>query len=440
MKIGLLGGSFNPPHSGHIHISLEARKRLGLHKIWWLPTKQNPFKSTKNPMKIRVSNCQDITKNHPKISVCDLEKNITSVRTIDLLKKISAKYPQHQFSLIIGADNILQFHNWKNWRQIIKLAPLIVCDRENFFYHSVQCKAFLYAKKLSRVTFLRIKKSPESSTKIREKMPKESYDFLVDSHCHLDLLAEKGFNIDETIKNAQKNQVRILQTIGTKISNFNKIYKYAEQYENVFASVGIHPCNVEEEPKVKAEELIKFCQTHPKIIGIGETGLDYFHPNFNVKNQIASFIEHIEAARMTGLPLIIHTRDADLDMAKILEGEMKKGKFKALLHCFSSSRELAIKAVELGIYISISGIVTFKNATDLQNIIKNVPLEYLLVETDSPYLAPTPHRGKINQPCFTKCTAEFLADLKRVSFAEICQSTTSNFFRLFSLAKELTQN
>lgn len=261
-------------------------------------------------------------------------------------------------------------------------------------------------------------------------------NFLVDSHTHLDLLAAKGFNIDEVIENAQQNQVQILQTIGTKIRNFDEVYKYAQKYKNVFASIGIHPCNVEEEPKIKAQEIIKICQTHPKIIGIGETGLDYFHPGFIKENQIASFIEHIEAARQLGLPVIIHTRDADLDMAKILESEMKKGQFKALLHCFSSSKELAWKAIDLGISISISGIITFKNAAELQGIVKDLPLESLLVETDAPYLAPAPHRGQINQPAYTKHTAEFLANLKGVSFAEICQITTGNFFRLFKTAND----
>ncbi len=273
-------------------------------------------------------------------------------------------------------------------------------------------------------------------------MPKEKsreifeqdYNFLVDSHCHLDLLAKEGFNIDEIIENATQNQVQILQTIGTKIRNFDEVYQYAQKYKNVFASVGIHPCNVEKEPKIKAEEIVKIYQTNPKIIGIGETGLDYFHPNFIEKNQIASFIEHITAARQLDLPVIIHSRDADADMVKILESEMRKGQFKALLHCFSSGRELALKAMELGISISISGIITFKNAVELQNIVKDLPLESLLVETDAPYLAPAPHRGKLNQPAFTKHTAEFLADLKGVSFAEISQITTGNFFRLFKNA------
>ena len=260
--------------------------------------------------------------------------------------------------------------------------------------------------------------------------------FLVDSHCHLDLLAEKGFNIDGVIEGANQNQVKILQTIGTKISNFEQVYQYARQYHNVFASIGIHPCNVEIEPKISAEQIIQICQTHPKIIGIGETGLDYFHPGFVKENQITSFVEHIKAARQLGFPVIIHSRNADDDMAKILEDEMKNGKFKALLHCFSSSKELALKAIELGISISISGIITFKNATELQNIVKDLPLELLLVETDSPYLAPNPHRGKACQPAFTKHTAEFLAELKGVSFEQICQITTGNFLKLFSNVNE----
>lgn len=258
--------------------------------------------------------------------------------------------------------------------------------------------------------------------------------FLVDSHCHLDLLEEKGLNIDEVISRANQNNVKILQTIGTRISNFENVYKFAEKYDNVFASLGVHPCNVAEE-KVTANDLIKICKTHPKIIGLGETGLDYFHPGFVKEDQIFSFKEHIKAARELDLPLIIHSRNADDDMIKILEDEMKKDKFKALLHCFSSTKELAQKAIEIGVFISVSGIVTFKNATDLQNIIKEIPLEFLLVETDAPYLAPMPHRGKMNEPAFTKHTAEFLAELKGVSLDEVSKITTDNFLKLFDKVK-----
>lgn len=169
-KIGLLGGSFNPPHLGHIHISLEAKKRLGLKKIWWVPTKRNPFKevvSGKWSVVRRVEDCQKITQKYKQILVKDLEKNISSIYTIDLLRKIIKENPHQQFFWIIGADNIVQFHKWKNWREIIKLVPLIVCDREDFFYRAVKSKAFLYAKKLNRIEFLRIRKSAESSTRIR---------------------------------------------------------------------------------------------------------------------------------------------------------------------------------------------------------------------------------------------------------------------------------
>ncbi|MES2677102.1 MAG: nicotinate (nicotinamide) nucleotide adenylyltransferase [Pseudomonadota bacterium] len=170
MRIGLLGGSFNPPHQGHIHISLEAKKRLGLKQIWWIPAKRNPLKlvvSRKSLVVSRIEDCQEITRKYPQILVKDLEKNIASIYTIDLLKKITKQFPNYQFYWIIGADNILQFHKWKNWREIIKLVPLIVCDRDEFFYDAVKSKAFLYAKKLGRIEFLKIKKSPESSTKIR---------------------------------------------------------------------------------------------------------------------------------------------------------------------------------------------------------------------------------------------------------------------------------
>ena len=257
-------------------------------------------------------------------------------------------------------------------------------------------------------------------------------NYLVDSHCHLDLLQEKGVNIDEIIANAAKNEVKILQTICTRISKFDAIYRYALKYENVFASIGNHPCNVAEENLTKAEEIINICNNHPRLIGIGETGLDYYHDASLKEQQIASFLEHIEAARQTRLPLIIHNRDSDEDMISILKSEMKKGEFKALLHCFSSSEKLAREALEVGLYISISGIVTFKNAVALQEIVKTVPLNRLLVETDAPYLAPTPYRGQMNHPAYTRNTAEFIADLRGISRLELFSATTQNFFNLFS--------
>lgn len=256
--------------------------------------------------------------------------------------------------------------------------------------------------------------------------------FLIDSHCHLDLLEEKGLNVKELVDSAKAKNVKYIQTICTKITEFEKIYSYAEKFDNVFASIGIHPCNVHLEPKIDVEKTIKICTQKSKLIGIGETGLDYFHDDSTKSDQIESFLRHIEVARNTGLVLIIHSRDADQDMADILKKEMKKGEFKALMHCFSSSETLAQKALELDISISISGIVTFKNAIDLQNIVKNIPKEKILVETDAPYLAPTPYRGKINKPEFTLETAKFIANLKGIDEEEFFRITTDNFCKLFN--------
>jgi TatD DNase family protein len=263
------------------------------------------------------------------------------------------------------------------------------------------------------------------------------FDYIVDSHCHLDLLEKQNMSISEVILSAKQNNVKILQTICTKITEIEKILSYSKLYDFVYASVGIHPCNVDDQPKISADEIIKICQKEPKIIGIGETGLDYYHESSLVKNQKNSFVEHIKAAQETKIPLIIHSRNADLDMMEILSSEQRNKNFPALLHCFSSSKELARKALDLGIYISISGIVTFKNAKELQDVVDFVPLESLLLETDSPYLAPTPFRGKTNQPAYTRNVAEFIAKLKGVAFEEVVHKTTENFFKIFTKAKAL---
>lgn len=258
---------------------------------------------------------------------------------------------------------------------------------------------------------------------------------IVDSHCHLDLLEKQGHNIDEIIQNAHAAQVEILQTICTRVSEIDKILDYTKRYENVFASLGVHPNNVDEEPKINAAQLLKICAAEKKIIGIGETGLDYYYKDVAPENQKYSFIEHIRASQESGLPLIIHSRDADSDMMEILTSEQKNKKFPALLHCFSSSESLARKALDLGVLISISGIATFKNALDLQQIVKFLPLESLLVETDSPYLAPVPYRGKTNQPAYTRNVTEFVAQLKGLGWQEVAAQTTQNFFLLFKGCK-----
>ncbi len=257
------------------------------------------------------------------------------------------------------------------------------------------------------------------------------FNFIVDSHCHLDLIEKKGLNIDEVLAEAKKNNVRLLQTICTKISEIEIILNYTKNHDFIYASCGNHPNNVDLEPKISARQIIEICNSDPKIIGIGETGLDYYYAHADYNNQKQSFINHIEAAAKTELPLIIHSRNADLDMAEILTAEQKNQKFPALLHCFSSSQELARKALDLGIYISISGIATFKNAIELQEIVKFLPIDSILVETDSPYLAPAPYRGKTNQPAYASEVVEFIANLKQMKVEELIDATTANFLRIF---------
>jgi len=263
------------------------------------------------------------------------------------------------------------------------------------------------------------------------------FDYIVDTHCHLDLIEKQGLNLDEIIQNSQQNNVKVLQTICTRITEIDSLLEYTKSYDSVYSSIGIHPCNVVEQPKITAEEIIKICEKNSKIIGIGETGLDYYHDKSAIDLQKISFVEHIKASQQNNLPIIIHSRDSDLDMMEILKSEQRNQTFPALLHCFSSSKELATKALDLGIYISISGIVTFKNAAALQEIVKSLPLEFLLVETDSPYLAPTPHRGKTNQPAYTKHVVEFLSELRGESVEKIINQTTENFFKIFKKAKSL---
>ena len=253
---------------------------------------------------------------------------------------------------------------------------------------------------------------------------------LVDSHCHLDFpgLTE---DLDGVLSRASDAGVKLMVTISTRVRKFDTILEIAERYENVFCSVGTHPHNAAEEPDVTAQELIKLA-AHPKVVGIGEAGLDYHYDNSPRDMQAAGFRVHIAAARETGLPLIIHSRSAEADTAAILEEEMEKGAFKPLLHCFSSGPELATRGLALGAYISFSGILTFKNAAEIQTVAQSAPLDRLLVETDAPYLAPQPHRGKPNEPAYVVHTAEKLADLRNLDAGEIAKITSDNFFRLFS--------
>jgi TatD DNase family protein len=256
---------------------------------------------------------------------------------------------------------------------------------------------------------------------------------LVDSHCHLNF---PDFNnqIADVVERAYAMDVKYMQTICTRLQEFPQILDIANSYENIWCSVGTHPNNVAEEELTTSDEIIKLSE-NKKVIGIGETGLDYYYEHSPREKQALSFIQHIKASQETGLPVIVHTRDADDATIEILRQQYAKKPFTGLIHCFSTSSKLAYVAIELGMYISISGIVTFKKATELQNIVKDLPLEKLLVETDAPYLAPMPHRGKTNEPAFTRHTAEFIANLKNLPYEEVAKITTQNFFDLFNKAK-----
>jgi TatD DNase family protein len=253
---------------------------------------------------------------------------------------------------------------------------------------------------------------------------------LVDSHCHLDF-PDFDAERDAIVQRAGEAGVGFMVTISTRVRKFERIRNIAETYANVFCSVGTHPHNAGEETDVTAEELISL-SAHEKCVAIGEAGLDYHYDKSPREAQANGLRSHIDAARRTGLPLVIHARNADADMEVILLEEAGKGAFPFLLHCFSSGKRLAEIGVELGGYVSFSGILTFKNSEAIRSIAQNVPEDRLLVETDAPYLAPPPHRGKRNEPAFVRQTAQCLANTLRRSTKEIEQITTRNFFRLFS--------
>jgi TatD DNase family protein len=252
---------------------------------------------------------------------------------------------------------------------------------------------------------------------------------LVDSHCHLDFpdFAEERAAI---VARALAAGIGRMVTISTRVKRFQLVLEIAESFDEVYCSVGTHPHNAAEELDVTVEELVRL-SAHPKVVAIGEAGLDYFYDHAPRDAQAKGFRTHIAAARETGLPLVIHARDADSDMADILEDETGKGAFPFILHCFSSGRRLAEVGVALGGYVSFSGILTFKNSAELRAIATDVPHDRLLVETDAPYLAPIPFRGKRNEPAYVAHTANVLAETIGVSEAEIAAVTTDNFFRLF---------
>jgi TatD DNase family protein len=256
---------------------------------------------------------------------------------------------------------------------------------------------------------------------------------LIDSHCHLDF-PELTKDESGVLARARKAGVAGLLTIGTRLDQFARVRAIAERHDNVWCSVGVHPHEAKEEGQSTPDRLIEATR-HPKVVGIGETGLDFHYEHSPREEQAESFRAHIAAARETGLPLIVHTRNSDAETGDILEEEYGKGAYPGLIHCFSSGRAVAERALALGLYISISGIVTFKAADDLRAIVRDVPLDRLLVETDAPYLAPVPKRGKTNEPAFVAHTAAKVAELKGISLAELEAATTDNFFRLFTKAE-----
>ena len=259
-----------------------------------------------------------------------------------------------------------------------------------------------------------------------------AYPLITDSHCHLDFPDFKT-NLDEVVTRAISQGVHRMVTICTRLSEEQKVRMIAERYKNVFYAAGNHPMSVAQEKMASTAELLDLCD-HPKFVGIGETGLDYHYTSESAQKQKKSLIAHIEAAQQSGLPLIIHSRAADKDMADILSSEFAKAPFSCVMHCFSSGEALAKTALDLGFYLSMSGIAAFPKNTELREIFKRAPIEQILVETDSPYLAPPPNRGKRNEPGFTRFTAEIAADAFDMAYEDFAIQTEQNFERLFSKA------
>ena len=256
---------------------------------------------------------------------------------------------------------------------------------------------------------------------------------LVDSHCHLDRLELSKYSngLPDAISAARERGVDTMLCVCISEENKDDVLSIAEQNKNIFASVGIHPCDVDNSV-ISVDSLTEWAQ-HDKVIALGESGLDYFHSKDFVSQQHESFATHLQAGGELGLPVIVHTRDARQDTLDLIKehGNMESA---GVMHCFTETWDMAEKAMDMNYYISLSGIVTFKNATELKDVAKRLPLDRLLIETDSPYLAPVPYRGKPNEPKYVREVAEYLAELKGISFEELAQITTDNFYRLFSKA------
>ncbi|MCB1506495.1 MAG: TatD family hydrolase [Hyphomicrobiaceae bacterium] len=253
---------------------------------------------------------------------------------------------------------------------------------------------------------------------------------LVDHHCHLDF-PQFAEDFSGMIARAKAAGVGAMVTISTRVSQLETLLDLTTRDPDVYCSVGTHPHNADQEMDVTTEDLVRLATSHDKIVAIGEAGLDYFYQKSTRENQAEGFRRHIAAARITGLPLEIHTRDADDDCKAILEDETAKGAFPAILHCYTGGMDLAMRAVELGLYVSFTGVVSFKKSDALREIVKAVPLDRILVETDAPYLAPEPFRGKTNEPAYVVHTAAAIARARGITPDEVAAATTDNFFRLF---------
>lgn len=256
---------------------------------------------------------------------------------------------------------------------------------------------------------------------------------LVDHHCHIDR-PEFSSDLDGVLARAKAAGVGVMVNISTRIRRFEEVRAVIERYDNVYGSVGTHPHQADEELDIPVSEIVRLSK-HPKIVAIGEAGLDYYYKHSSPQGQADGFRRHIAAARETGLPLEIHTRDADADTLAILKEEHARGPFPAILHCFTGGRDLAMGALDLGLYVSFSGVISFKKSETLRAIAREVPLDRIFVETDAPFLAPEPYRGKTNEPAFVVHTARALAQAKGVTEDEITRATTENFFKLFTKAK-----
>lgn len=255
---------------------------------------------------------------------------------------------------------------------------------------------------------------------------------LVDSHCHLDF-PQFAEDFPAVIERAREADVRVMQTISTRLSTFDSIHAIAKDHEGVFCSVGVHPHNAGEDILDSPEPLLKHADA-PDVIGIGEAGLDYFYDKSPRDLQAQGFRAHIRAAQESGLPLIVHTRDADEDTLAIMEEGLAQAPYRAVIHCYSSSEWLGLRAIELGFYIGIGGILTFKNSTALRDTMKRMPRDRLILETDAPYLAPVPRRGKTNEPSYIPHIARMVAQELELGMDEVAKLTTDNFFRLFDKA------